>query len=82
MKISIDIDITPEELRRFIGLPNVEKLQQEMLSRAEEYLKETGENQYRDFIESATQPLMAYQNWLQKMMSGSVASKEKGEAND
>ena len=26
MKISIDVDITPEELRRFIGLPNIAKL--------------------------------------------------------
>jgi hypothetical protein len=81
MKISIDVDITPEELRVFIGLPNVEKLQQEMLARAEEYLKEAGESQYKDFIENATQPLMAYQSWLQKMMTGTVSVKEeKGES--
>lgn len=31
MKIRIDIDVTPEELRQFFGLPEVEPLQQELL---------------------------------------------------
>ncbi len=31
MKISIDIDAKPQELREFFGLPNIEPLQQEML---------------------------------------------------
>lgn len=31
MKISIDVDITPRELRTFFGLPDVKPLQDEML---------------------------------------------------
>ena len=31
MKIHFDIDITPQELRTFFGLPNIEPLQNEML---------------------------------------------------
>ena len=31
MKIHFDIDITPQELRTLLGLPDVEPLQQEML---------------------------------------------------
>ena len=31
MKIHFDIDATPQELRTFFGLPNVELLQNEML---------------------------------------------------
>jgi hypothetical protein len=31
MKITFDIDATPQELRAFFGLPNVEPLQEEML---------------------------------------------------
>lgn len=31
MKISIDIDCSPQEARAFFGLPDVEPLQQEML---------------------------------------------------
>jgi hypothetical protein len=40
MKVTIDVDITPEELRRFIGLPDVENLQKEMLSQAHKYLQD------------------------------------------
>ena len=31
MKITFDIDATPQELRTFFGLPNLEPLQHEML---------------------------------------------------
>ena len=31
MKITFDIDATPQELRTFFGLPNLEPLQNEML---------------------------------------------------
>jgi hypothetical protein len=74
MKISVDVDITPEELRRFLGLPNVEKIQQEMVKNAQKYLKESGQSQYQDLVSSAMQPMMAYQNWLQRMMSGDASS--------
>ncbi len=70
MKITVDVDITPEELRRFIGLPNVEKLQNELMKNAQKYLKETSQTQYKDLVSSAMQPMMAYQSWLQKMMVG------------
>ena len=84
MKISIDVDVTPEELRQFIGLPNVEKLQAEMLKRAQGYLKESTQAQYKDIVSGAMQPMMAYQSWLQKMMTGSSkedASKDDGDKN-
>jgi len=32
MKITFDIDATPQELRSFFGLPNIEPLQEEMLA--------------------------------------------------
>jgi hypothetical protein len=74
MKISVDVDITPEELRRFLGLPNVEKIQQELLKNAQKYLKESGQSQYQDIVSSAMQPMMAYQSWLQRMMSGDTTT--------
>ena len=72
MKITVDVDITPEELRRFIGLPNVEKLQEQILNNAQTYLKESGSGQYGDLIATAMQPMMAYQSWIQKMMNNSA----------
>ncbi len=36
MKVKMEIDMTPEELRRFIGLPDVSELQKEMLGKVRE----------------------------------------------
>ena len=38
MKISFDIDCTPEEARRFFGLPDVSPLQEEFLEKLRERL--------------------------------------------
>ena len=81
MKITIDVDITPEELRSFIGLPNVEKLQEQMLAKAQEYVGEASKSQYTALIGSAMQPMMAYQSWLQKMMSPNDASTDNSKEN-
>lgn len=34
MKIRVDVEISPEELRRFLGLPDVAPLQQEIMEMA------------------------------------------------
>ncbi|WP_439816646.1 DUF6489 family protein [Zavarzinia sp. CC-PAN008] len=39
MKISIDIDVTPKEAREFLGLPDVEAVQQRLMADAEERLR-------------------------------------------
>ena len=84
MKITINLDVTPEEARRFLGLPNVEKLQEQWLENAQEYLQNSGQTQMSEFINSAMQPMFAYQNWVQRMVMGgeSSNSKEKSAAKD
>lgn len=39
MKVTIDIDCTPEEARRFFGLPDVTGLHEAMAARMQERLK-------------------------------------------
>lgn len=39
MQIKITVDATPEEIRRFFGLPDVGPLQEEMLERVREKIK-------------------------------------------
>jgi hypothetical protein len=39
MKISLDIDCTPEELRGFFGLPDVKPLQDNLLQAVEERMR-------------------------------------------
>jgi hypothetical protein len=75
MKISVEIDLTPEEARRFFGLPNVEGLQEEMLKMAQQQIAESGQTAFNDLITGAMQPMMAYQQWLQRMMQGSSGDK-------
>ena len=41
MKITIDIDCTPEEARAFMGLPDVAPLQKEMMQEIGERMKST-----------------------------------------
>ncbi len=79
MKINIEVDLTPEEARQFLGLPNVEKLQQQLIKNAEQYLKEGGAGQYGELISTAMQPMLAYQQWLSRMMTGG-SSKSKDSA--
>lgn len=82
MKINVEVDITPEELRRFLGLPNVEKIQTELVKNAQKYLKETSQSQYQDLVSNALQPMMAYQTWLQRMMTGDSATPGRKDASN
>lgn len=43
MKITIDVDITPRELRTFFGLPDVKPLQDEMLDRIRDKMRKGAE---------------------------------------
>ncbi len=36
MNIKLDIDVTPQELRQFFGLPNIEPLQDELIAKIRE----------------------------------------------
>lgn len=38
MKITIDIDCTPQEARTFLGLPNIEPMQDELLAQLQRQL--------------------------------------------
>ncbi len=77
MKITVDVDITPEELRRFLGLPNVEGLQEEMLKMAQQQLSESGQTILNDMVTGAIQPMLAYQQWLQRMMTGNTSTENE-----
>lgn len=43
MKITIDVDITPRELRTFFGLPDIKPLQDEMLDRIGDKMRKGAE---------------------------------------
>ncbi len=43
MKVRVDIDLTPEEARRFLGLPDVSGLQEDVVRYAREQLEKGAE---------------------------------------
>ena len=58
MKINVDVDISPEELRRFMGLPDVQAIQQQMMDAFAENMQNSQEQQ---------------SEFVRNMISGSIA---------
>lgn len=83
MKINVTFDLTPEELRRAMGLPDVQAWQQEVFSQMLEKMQ-AGEEGYDPM--ALYQPLMKegmntmgqFQNMLFGLMSNSAAGSNKG----
>ena len=61
MKLSIDIDCTPQEARAFLGLPDVEAFQQEMMAEIQ--------NQLRNHV-AAMDPEALMKTWMPMGLQG------------
>ncbi|MBV1786538.1 hypothetical protein KQ940_00535 [Marinobacterium sp. D7] len=74
MKFTINIDMTPEELRRALGLPDVAALQDEMISRIREQM-DAGAEGYdpltllKPYMSQGIGSMEAFQKMLFSMMS-------------
>nr|VFJ92865.1 MAG: hypothetical protein BECKH772A_GA0070896_1004911 [Candidatus Kentron sp. H]VFJ93676.1 MAG: hypothetical protein BECKH772B_GA0070898_1004811 [Candidatus Kentron sp. H]VFK00624.1 MAG: hypothetical protein BECKH772C_GA0070978_1004911 [Candidatus Kentron sp. H] len=88
MKITIDVDVTPRELRGFFGLPDVKPLQDEMLERIQDKMRAGVEgfdvlNLMKPMLPPHMQSLDVMQKTFWKVFSGdkkaSVVKTESGE---
>lgn len=71
MKINIELDLTPEELRRFMGLPDVQGFQQQMLESFSENLQ-SSQDQREEFVRNMFVNSMApWQNFFTLMTGAS-----------
>jgi len=65
MKLNVEVDITPEELRRFMGLPDVHEMQQSLVNQFSQRLQDSAE-QRDEFVQgmfkSAMGPWQAFSN--------------------
>jgi hypothetical protein len=61
MKINVDLDITPEEIRRLMGLPDVQAFQQQLLDDIRERMREGAEGY---------DPLKLFQPYLASSIAG------------
>ncbi|MCG6658727.1 hypothetical protein HOP52_13280 [Halomonas campisalis] len=67
MKINVEFDLTPDEFRRALGLPDVEAFQQELLNRIQKQM-ESGVEGYDPM--SLMQPFLQQQGMPQGLTQG------------
>jgi len=77
MNVKIDIDMSPEELRRLLGLPDVEPIQREMMEKLRKHMVE-GINEYDPIklLQPYLTGTLASWDLVQKLIS--IAGKSKG----
>ena len=70
MKITIDVDCTPEEARHFFGLPDLRPIQQSVLAKLEQQMLEAANAMSPEAMLKAWLPLIPQsQEHLQKLLS-------------
>lgn len=75
MKFKIDIDMTPEEMRKVLGLPDVQKFQKDMMDKITEQMEAGVEGYdpltlFKPYLTSGLGSMEA----LQKLMMGLMTS--------
>lgn len=78
MKINVEIDLTPEELRRFMGLPDVQGWQQQMIESFTQNLQDS-QGQQQEFVRNMLAG--AFTPW-QNFFSGMGATPPKNTKGD
>ena len=81
MNVKVDIDMSPEELRRLLGLPDVEPLQREMMDKLRKRMIE-GVDGYDPvkLLQPYLTGTLASWDFLQKMISTAGKSTKTTEA--
>ncbi len=69
MKINVEVDLTPEELRRFMGLPDVGGVQKQMLEQFTQRLASSAEQSDEFLRNLVTGGMAPWQNFF-NMVSG------------
>jgi len=75
MKIKLDIDCTPEEARKFFGLPDVEPMQKALMQQMQDRISENinqldPENMMKIWMPQGMQGFDQMQNMFWNAMSG------------
>jgi len=86
MKVTVDVDLTPEEARRLMGLPDLEPMQQRLLEQLEKQIASNlsymdPEQLVKSVLPMGAQGLEQFQNmlWgLAKSATGAAKGAAKG----
>jgi len=79
MHVKVDVDITPEEVRRLMGLPDVHVFQQEIMDRIKQQMLAGAEGYdpltlFRPFLEQTASSMESFQKLFGGLMSSTGRS--------
>ena len=82
MKVHVEIDMTPEEARRFMGLPDVAKLQEKMVAEMERRMKAAMDTSDPEAMMKAWMPLggQAFEQFQRFLRDAAAKSAGKKDA--
>lgn len=84
MKITVDVDITPEEMRELLGWPNIKEFQQELMGKIHEQMQ-AGADGYdpaslmQPFISQSFDSITNMQKMMTGAMAGQSSKKDKSD---
>ena len=72
MKINVDMDLTPEELRRLFGLPDMQPIHDEMLNRMKTEMENNMDpaKLIENYMTNSAASMEAFQRMMTKFMTG------------
>jgi len=81
MKVKLDIECTPEEARKFFGLPDVEKMQEALVAQMQDKMAESiagldAENMMKAWLPTNMKGLDQMQNMFWSSFSGDKPDKK------
>jgi len=79
MNIKIDIDVTPEEMRKLMGLPDIEGFQQQLLDDVRERMQR-GVDGYDPIalLEPYIKGSLAGMDWMQRLFTAGLTQRGSG----
>jgi hypothetical protein len=83
MNIKIDIDVTPDEMRKLMGLPDVEAFQQQLLDDVRERMQR-GVDGYDPMalLEPYIKGSLAGMDWMQRLFGAGLSQRSGGSGDD
>ncbi|MFT7387567.1 MAG: uncharacterized membrane-anchored protein YhcB (DUF1043 family) [Candidatus Endobugula sp.] len=83
MKITIDMDMTPEEARKLMGLPDLEPLQTAMMSKVQQQMEEyfsdiaDPEAMFNKFMPLGVNAMEQYKNFYSHLANSTYNASKK-----
>lgn len=79
MKFKVDIDMTPEELRKVLGLPDVQQFQKDMMDKITEQMEAGVEGYdpltlFKPYLTSGLGSMEALQKLMMGIMTSGISS--------